>query len=144
MTSLRVLPTHLRAHQALVGLRELTISFRISHLRGEHVDTSVSWIPNATDNNPRCPHFASLGTRTGTARRNRDSSRHSSARIRGSGTVTYQASLPDRPRQRHSQQNPSNTTSPVQPPKQITIIQTPSHKGRVRFSHPGQGWGNLY
>lgn len=70
MTSLHVPPTRLRVNQALVELQVPSISLCVSCLRGKPVDTSVSWIPNTTDSNPRCPHFAPSRTRTGTAHRN--------------------------------------------------------------------------
>ena len=56
-TSLHVPPTHLRVNEALVELRELVISLRVSCLRGEPVDTRVSWIPNTINSDPRCPKF---------------------------------------------------------------------------------------
>ena len=128
-TSLHVPPTHLRTVQALVELQELAISLHVSCLRAEPVDTCVLWISNTTGNNPSCPHSTPFKARTGTARQNYNNDLRSSACIQGSGTVTYQASSSDRPRQQTGN-NPSDATSSAQPPEQITIIQTPSHKGQ--------------
>lgn len=143
MTSLRVPPTRLRYVCDPVQLQELAISFRVSCLREKPVDTSVSWIPNAANINPRRLHFAPLGMRTGTARQNCNndlallyvSEDLALYRIKPARLVN----LAD-----NTQQNPGDTTSPTQPPKQITVIQTSSHKGRVRFSRRRQGWCNLY
>ena len=129
-TSLHMPPTHLRVNKALVELRGPAISLCVSCLRGKPVDTSISWIPNTADSDPRRPHLAPRRTRTDTAHQIATTA-PLFVRIQGSGSASYQAGLSGQPLRQHSQQNPIGTTSPEKPPEQITVIQTPSHKGRV-------------
>lgn len=50
----------------------------VSRLRGKPVDTSIPWMANTTDSDPRCPHLAPLRARTDTAHRAVDNNPHSS------------------------------------------------------------------